>query len=79
MATKQYDDAKADYEKLQVFWPDAPGIYLNLAQIAEAKGQSSEALKNYELYLKYADPQSIPTEELKQVRTRMEQLQGSKL
>jgi len=79
MATKQYDDAKADYEKLQAFWPDAPGIYLNLAKIAEAKNQSSEALKNYELYLKYADPQSIPAEELQQMRTRVKQLQGSKL
>ena len=79
MATKQYNDAKADYEKLQAFWPDAPGIYLNLAKIAEAKKQSSDALKNYELYLKYADPQSIPAEELQQMRTRMKQLQGSKL
>ena len=57
----------------------APGIYLNLAKIAEAKKQLSEALKNYELYLKYADPQSIPAEELQQMRTRVKQLQGSKL
>jgi tetratricopeptide (TPR) repeat protein len=74
MATKQYDDAKADYEKLQAFYPDAPGIYLNLAQIAEAKSHSAEALKNYELYLKYADPESIPVEEMQPVQTRVKQL-----
>ena len=77
MATKQYDNAKADYEKLLAFYPDAIGIYSNLAQIAEAKNQSAEALKNYNLYLKYADPTSIPTEELQRVQTRVKQLQGS--
>ena len=76
MATKQYDNAKADYEKLLAFYPDAIGIYSNLAQIAEAKNQSAEALKNYKLYLKYADPKSIPAEELQRVQTRVKQLQG---
>ena len=76
MATKQYDNAKADYEKLLAFYPDAIGIYSNLAQIAEAKNQSAEALKNYKLYLKYADQKSIPTEELQRVQTRVKQLQG---
>jgi hypothetical protein len=76
MATKQHDNAREDYQKLREFHPDAIGIYLNLAQIAEAKGQAFEALKNYELYLKYADPESAPAEELQHVQTRVKQLQG---
>ncbi|MBC8245054.1 MAG: DUF2723 domain-containing protein [Verrucomicrobia bacterium] len=76
MATKQYDNAREDYEKLREFHPDAIGIYLHLAEIAEAKSQSAEALKNYELYLKYADPESAPAEELQRVQTRVKQLQG---
>jgi len=76
MATKQHDNAKEDYEKLREFHPDAIGIYLNLAKIAEAKDQSLEALKNYELYLKYADPESARAENLQHVKTRVKQLQG---
>jgi len=76
MATKQYNDAKADYEKLRAFYPDAPGIYKNLAEIADAKNQSAEALKNYELYLKYADPKSVSVEVMQPVQTRVKQLQG---
>ena len=76
MATNQHDNAREDYEKLREFHPDAIGIYLNLAEIAEAKSQSAEALKNYELYLKYADPESAPAEDLQRVQTRVRQLQG---
>ncbi|MBS33278.1 MAG: hypothetical protein CMO68_02600, partial [Verrucomicrobiales bacterium] len=76
MATNQHDNAREDYEKLREFHPDAIGIYLNLAEIAEAKSQSAEALKNYELYLKYADPESSPAEDLQRVQTRVKQLQG---
>ena len=76
MATNQHDNAREDYEKLREFHPDAIGIYLNLAEIAEAKSQSAEALKNYELYLKYADPESAPAEDLQRVQTRVKQLQG---
>jgi tetratricopeptide (TPR) repeat protein len=76
MATKQYNDAKAVYEKLRAFYPDAPGIYKNLAEIADAKNQSAEALKNYELYLKYADPKSVSVEVMQPVQTRVKQLQG---
>ena len=76
MATNQHDNAREDYEKLREFHPDAIGIYLNLAEIAEAKSQSAEALKNYELYLKYADPESAPVEDLQRVQTRVKQLQG---
>ena len=77
MAIKQYNDAKADYEKLQAIYPDAPGIYLNFAQIAEANNQPREALKNYVIYLKYVNPESVPAEELQRVQTRLKQLQGS--
>ena len=76
MATNQHDNAREDYEKLREFHPDAIGIYLNLAEIAEAKSQSAEALKNYELYLKYADHESAPAEDLQRVQTRVKQLQG---
>ena len=60
MATNQHDNAREDYEKLREFHPDAIGIYLNLA----------------ELYLKYADPESAPVEDLQRVQTRVKQLQG---
>ena len=76
MATNHHDNAREDYEKLREFHPDAIGIYLNLAEIAEAKSQSAEALKNYELYLKYADHESAPAEDLQRVQTRVKQLQG---
>ena len=75
-ATQQYNDAKADYEKIQSFFPDAPGIYLNLAEIAEAINQPNEALENYEVYLKYVVPEAVPADELQRVKTRVKQLQG---
>lgn len=77
MALKQYDLAKEDFSTLQSFAPNDPRSYYRLAQIGEAQSQNHEELTNYTLFLKYVDPESVPAEELKRVRTRMKQLPGS--
>ena len=77
MALKQYDLAKEDFSTLQSFAPNDPRSYHRLAQIAKAQNQNGEELTNYTLFLKYVDPESVPAEELKRIRTRMKQLPGS--
>jgi tetratricopeptide (TPR) repeat protein len=78
MATKQYSNAKSDYEKLQSLTPNDPRMYLRFAQIAEAENVPDEELKNYNLFLKYVDQSSISTTELEQIQNRVEKLQGAK-
>ena len=77
MALKQYDLAKEDFSTLQSFAPNDPRSYHRLAQIAKEQNQNGEELTNYTLFLKYVDPESVPAEELKRIRTRMKQLPGS--
>jgi len=77
MALEQYDLAKEDFSTLQSFAPNDPRSYHRLAQIAKAQNQNGEELTNYTLFLKYVDPESVPAEELKRIRTRMKQLPGS--
>ena len=77
MALKQYDLAKEDFSTLQSFAPNDPRSYYRLAHIAKEQNQNGEELTNYTLFLKYVDPESVPAEELKRIRTRMKQLPGS--
>ena len=77
MALKQYDLAKEGFSTLQSFAPNDPRSYYRLAHIAKAQNQNGEELTSYTLFLKYVDPESVPAEELKRIRTRMKQLPGS--
>ena len=77
MALKKYGLARTDYKKLQSLTPNDPRTYLRFAQIAKAETANQEELKNYNLFLKYVDPNSIPSEELKQIRNRIKELESS--
>ena len=77
MATKQYANAKEDYEKLQSLTPNDPRMYLRFAQIAEAQNSAAEELKNYELFLKYLEQDSVPATELEQIQKRVEELRAA--
>ena len=77
MATKQYANAKEDYEKLQSLTPNDPRMYLRFAQIAEAQNSTAEELKNYELFLKYLEQDSVPATELEQIQKRVEELRAA--
>ena len=76
MATKQYANAKEEYEKLQSLTPNDPRMYLRFAQIAEAQNSAAEELKNYELFLKYLEQDSVPATELEQIQKRGEELRA---
>tara|TARA_B100000530_G_C15787600_1_gene420265 strand:- start:169 stop:831 length:663 start_codon:yes stop_codon:yes gene_type:complete len=76
MALKQYAQARTDYKKLQSLTPNDPRTYLRFAQIAKAETASKEELKNYNLFLKYVDQNSISSKELKQIRDRIKELES---
>ncbi|MEE2614617.1 MAG: tetratricopeptide repeat protein [Verrucomicrobiota bacterium] len=78
MALKQYSQARTDYQKLQSLTPNDPRMYLRFAQIAKAETSNQEELKNYNLFLKYVDPNSISSDELKQIQNRIKELESSK-
>ena len=77
MALKNYTLARTDYKKLQSLTPNDPRTYLRFAQISKAETANQEELKNYKLFLKYVDPNSIPSEELEQIRNRIRELESS--
>ena len=77
MALKQYAQARTDYKKLQSLTPNDPRTYLRFAQIAKAETASKEELKNYNLFLKYVDQNSISSKELKQIRDRIKELEST--
>ena len=76
MALKQYAQARTDYKKLQSLTPNDPRTYLRFAQIAKEETASKEELKNYNLFLKYVDQNSISSKELKQIRDRIKELES---
>ena len=78
MPLKQYSQARTDYQKLQSLTPNDPRMYLRFAQIAKAETSNQEELKNYNLFLKYVDPNSISSDELKQIQNRIKELESSK-
>ncbi len=77
LTTKKYNQARADYLKLQSLRPDNPQIYLRFAQIAKAQNEPQEELKNSNLFLKYVDSESIPETELKKIQTRIKELEST--
>jgi tetratricopeptide (TPR) repeat protein len=74
------NDAKKDYETMMASMPRSHTIYYGLGEIAYKKNDKQEALRNYELYLRYA-PRSGTTEleeERKKVEALVKELQASK-
>jgi hypothetical protein len=61
-------------------YPKSHQLYYGLAEIASKKKNSDEAIKNYELYLKYGPTNVIgeAAEERKMVETRVKELKGNK-
>lgn len=70
-------EAKEDYEKLRSGMPRAHVVYYGLGDIAYQRKEKEEALKNYELYLKYAPREGVPADERKRVEDRVKELKGS--
>ena len=72
----ELEAAQRDYEKLSIAYPSAFQIYYGLGEIAYRKKETQAAIKNYELYLKHAPPN---TEERKLIDARVKELKGSSL
>ena len=71
-----YNNRLTDYKKLQSITPNDPRTYLRFAQIAKSETAGKEELKNYNLFLKYVDQNSISSKELKQIRDRIKELES---
>jgi tetratricopeptide (TPR) repeat protein len=56
LQSDKLDDARADYEKLAATYTNSFQIAYGLGEIAFRKHETNEAVKNYELYLKTANP-----------------------
>lgn len=71
------NDAKDDYELLQKAFPKSHNVYWGLAEVASKKNDHDEALKNYELYLKYAPANAVgeAAEERQAVEAKVKELQ----
>ncbi|MBI3417883.1 MAG: hypothetical protein HY043_21530 [Verrucomicrobia bacterium] len=67
------DDAKADYEELLRQTPTYAWAFYRLAEIAGQQKNTSEEIKNYQKFLRYA-----PTgaEEVSKVKARLKELKG---
>jgi tetratricopeptide (TPR) repeat protein len=74
------DKAKTDYVKLLAFFPETHAIYYGLGEIAYRQKNKEEALKNYELYLKYAPTNGTPEQvtERNQVSDRIKDLKSGR-
>ena len=70
---ENYAAAKMDYEVLVKVFPKVYQIYYGLAEIAYKQKDTPGAIKNYELYLTNAPPD---TEEAKFVVTRLKELKN---
>ena len=74
------NNAKEDYEMLQRAYPKSHQVYYGLADVAAKKNDNDEALKNYELYLKYAPTNAVgeAAEERKTVEGKLKEMQLKK-
>ena len=74
------NDAKEDYEKLQRAYPKSHQVYYGLGAVAAKKNDTDEALKNYELYLKYSPTNALgeAAEERKTVEAKLKEMQSKK-
>lgn len=69
----RFDDAKKDYESMIAKSPNVYQAYWGLGQIAFTRGDSAEAIKNFELYLTNAPPN---TPEFKSIQSTLEKLKS---
>jgi tetratricopeptide (TPR) repeat protein len=71
------NDAKEDYEMLQKAFPTSHNVYWGLGEVALKKNNKDEALKSYELYLKYAPTNAVgeAAEERRAVEAKVKELQ----
>jgi tetratricopeptide (TPR) repeat protein len=72
--------AKEDYEVLQRAYPKSHQVYYGLAEVAAKQKDTAEAIKDYELYLKYAPTNVVgeAAEERKAVEAKYKELKGGK-
>jgi tetratricopeptide (TPR) repeat protein len=72
------DAAKEDYERLSSASPKSHQFLYGLAEIAYKKKDNDEAIRNYELYLKYAPTNVVgdAAAERKTVETRLKELKS---
>jgi len=68
------DAAQADYEALLLRFPQAYPVYYGLGEIAYRRGETNQAIYNYQLYLTNAPPR---TAEAREVRQRLKDLKGA--
>ncbi len=69
--SEKLDAAQADYETLQKAYPNAFQVYYGLGEIAYRRNDTNAALRNYELYLTNAPPN---TQEAQFVAGRIKEL-----
>ena len=69
----QLEAAQRDYEKLKKIVPRLHAVYYGLGEIAFRRNRPTDAIANYELYLKYV-PEGL--EEAKTVRARLQELKA---
>ncbi|MCU0772292.1 MAG: tetratricopeptide repeat protein [Verrucomicrobia bacterium] len=67
------DAAQSDYESLLLSFPKGYPLYFGLGEIAFKRGDTNQAIYNFQLYLTNAPPN---TAEAQQVRQRLEALRG---
>jgi len=74
------NSAREDYETLFAAYPKSYQVHYGLAEIASKKKENEEAIKNYELYLKYAPTNTVGeiAEERKTVERRLKELKANK-
>jgi tetratricopeptide (TPR) repeat protein len=56
LQSDRLDAARADYEKLQQIFTNSPPVAYGLGEIAWRKHETNEAVRNYEIYLAHANP-----------------------
>lgn len=74
---EKYAEAKRDYEAIEKKMPGRVfAVYYGLGKIADRTKNIPEAIRNYKLYLKHAQP---GTEEYKQIETRLKELEAGQI
>jgi TolA-binding protein len=56
LQSDRLDAARADYETLQQSYTNSLQVAYGLGEIAYRKHETNEAVRNYEIYLTYANP-----------------------
>jgi tetratricopeptide (TPR) repeat protein len=74
LKAEHLEEAKEDYEHLRNLAPNSYAVHYGLAEVARLSKDNKEAIKNYELYLKYFDASGASgNKELQKERAEVEQ------